>query len=87
MGPTYAGILGSLTFATFVFRGVIQGSSMGQTTLVASIMLFVFAAIGYVVGQVATSVITDSVQLQMNQELEALGLLKEEAGQIDSSRN
>lgn len=72
MGRTYAGILGPLAFATVIARGLFDGGSLATTVWSASWSLFLFAAIGYVIGNIASATIRESVQLQMNKELEAL---------------
>lgn len=72
MGRTYAGILGPLAFAVVIARGLFGGGDFRSTIWLASLCLFGFAAIGYVVGKIASSTIRQSVQLQMNKELEAL---------------
>ncbi len=72
MGRTYAGILGPLAFCVVVARGLFGGGDFQSTIWLASLCLFGFAAIGYVVGKIASSTIRQSVQLQMNAELEAL---------------
>jgi hypothetical protein len=64
MGRTYAGILGPLACALVVARGVLHGAGAEGTLLSASGALFAFAALGYIVGQVADYLIRDSVRTQ-----------------------
>lgn len=80
MGPSYAGILGTIAFATLVFRNAIHGVEVGPTIISACILLFVFAVIGYVIGRVAASIVTESVRVQMNRELEAFNRSAEQSG-------
>ena len=64
MGRAYAGILGPLACAIVIARGVVGGSGVHATLLAACGGLFAFAALGYVVGQVADYLIRDSVRSQ-----------------------
>ena len=64
MGRAYAGILGSLAFALAIARGAVAGSGVEGTLLAASAATFVFAAIGYIAGQTADYLVTDSVRTQ-----------------------
>ena len=64
MGRSYAGILGPLAFATIVARGVVTGSGVEGTLAAASAALFLFAAIGYIVGQLGEVLVNESVRKQ-----------------------
>ena len=64
MGRSYAGILGPLAFATIVARGVVTGAGVEGTLAAASVALFLFAAIGYIVGQLGELLVNDSVRKQ-----------------------
>ena len=72
MSRTYAGVLGPVAFCTVVARGLIAGGEFESTMLLASISLFAFAAIGFVVGSIAETTILHSVIARCNAELEAL---------------
>ena len=72
MGPSYAGILGTLAYVNVILRGVLQGYAVEGTIKLSILLLFVFAAIGYVIGKIAESTIEDSIQVQLQRELEAL---------------
>ena len=72
MGPSYAGILGSLAYVIVISRGVLQGCAVEGTVKLSILMLFVFAAVGYVIGKIAESTIKDSIRVQLQRELEAL---------------
>lgn len=71
MGRTYAGILGSLAFTTMLARGVIDRSGAEATLILATISLFAFAGLGYVVGQIADSIVLEAVKFRFNAELQA----------------
>jgi hypothetical protein len=71
MGRSYAGILGPLAFATVIARGVLSQAGLEGTLLAASAALFVFAAIGYVVGQTAAHLVGESVRTQFQVALAA----------------
>ena len=72
MGPSYAGILGTLAYVIVILRGVLQGYAVEGTIKLSILLLFVFVAIGYVIGKIAESTIEDSIQVQLQRELEAL---------------
>lgn len=71
MGRAYAGTLGSLAFACVVARGVIAGSGVEGTMATASCALFVFATIGYIVGQLAEFLVSESVRMQFQAAMAA----------------
>lgn len=71
MGRTYAGILGPLAFTTILARSVIDTSSVESTMMLATACLFLFAGIGYLVGQVADSIVIEAVKTNFNKELQA----------------
>ncbi len=70
MGSAYAGILGSVAFATVVIRGCVNGSDIVATMKAASLCLFAFALAGYAVGQIADSVVTKGVERKFLAKLE-----------------
>ena len=72
MGRSYAGILGLLAFATMVARGVLNQSSASSTCGSAAAMLFVFAAIGYVVGRIAENVVTDALKARFAAQMQQM---------------
>jgi hypothetical protein len=71
MGRAYAGILGPTAFALCIARGAIAGGGVEATVLAASAALFVFAAIGYVIGQTADHLVRDSVRTQFQSAMAA----------------
>jgi hypothetical protein len=71
MARIYAGILGLLAFATVVARGVAHESSLDSTVWMACSMLFVFAAVGYLIGGAARFVVDDSVRGQLALQMAA----------------
>jgi hypothetical protein len=64
MGRAYAAALGPLAFTCVIARGLAGGSSVEGTFAAASAALFVFAAIGYIVGQLAEFLVNESVRKQ-----------------------
>ena len=76
MGRTYAGILGPLAFTTILARSVIDTSSVESTMMLATLCLFLFAGIGYLVGQVADSIVLEAVKANFNKELKAREAVK-----------
>ncbi len=71
MGRTYAGILGPLAFTTILARSVIDTSSVESTMMFATVCLFLFAGIGYLVGRVADSIVLEAVTANFGKELHA----------------
>ena len=72
MGPSYAGTLGTLAYVIVILRGVLQGYAVEGTIWLSILMLFVFAAVGYVIGKIAESTIKDSIRVHLERELDAL---------------
>ena len=70
-GRTYAGILGPLAFTIVVARTLLGGGGVETTLLLASGCLFIFAGIGYVVGQIADGIVFQAVKVKFDEELEA----------------
>jgi len=64
MGRAYAGILGSQACGITVARGLLAGAGVEGSLLAASAALFLFAALGYIAGQIAELIVRDSVQTQ-----------------------
>jgi hypothetical protein len=72
MGRKYAGILGPLACATVVANGLLARHSATATILSASLCLFAFAAVGFVLGELAGWIVTDSMRARLAAELAAL---------------
>ncbi len=71
MGRTYAGVLGPISFVVIVVRSLIDGDSVDSTLLAASLALFVFAAIGYVIGSIADKTVIQAIEFQFHSRLRA----------------
>jgi hypothetical protein len=71
MGRAYAGILGPLAFALAIARGLAGGSGAEGTLAAASTAMFVFAALGYVAGQLAEYLVGESVRTQFHAAMAA----------------
>jgi hypothetical protein len=71
MGRSYAGILGPLAFAMVVARGAIAGWPLEPTLMSASVAVFLFAAIGYLAGQTAEFLVSQSVRSQFQTAMAA----------------
>ena len=69
MGRTYAGILGSLALVTIVLRGVKNGSGPEAVLLAAWCGLLAFAAIGFLLGELARWIVEDSVRAKFHAKL------------------
>jgi hypothetical protein len=64
MGQAYAGLLGPLACGAILARGLLAGSGFEPTLLAATCGLFGFAALGFVVGQLAEYLVGESVRFQ-----------------------
>jgi hypothetical protein len=71
MGRSYAGILGPLAFVTEIARGVSRAAGNESTVMSAVVALFVFAAIGFVLGELAGWIVNDSVRSRLAAEIAA----------------
>lgn len=69
MGRAYAGILGSLACGITIARGLLAGDEVAANVLAACGALFLFAALGYLAGQMAELIVRDSVQTQFQDAL------------------
>ncbi|MEK6247765.1 MAG: hypothetical protein N2C12_06265 [Planctomycetales bacterium] len=82
MGRTDAGTLGLLAFVTVVTRALRHGAAVETTLLTASLCLFGFTLIGYVLGAMAQWIVEDSVQTQVTAELTAQEAANPKAGEL-----
>lgn len=71
MGRIYAGALGLLAFVTILARGLIAGAGSGNLMLYAVAALFVFAAIGWLIGVTAQRTIDEAVKRRFDDEVKA----------------
>jgi hypothetical protein len=71
MGRSYAGALGLLAFALVAVRGVLAGGGAEETLLAASAAMFAFAAVGYIVGNIAEHLVNESVRTQFQAAMAA----------------
>ena len=71
MARLFAGILGPLAMLTVTTSGLIHGRTSECVAWAAWIALIVFAALGYLLGWIANRTVEDSVQLAINNQLEA----------------
>ena len=61
MGRAYAGILGLLSCGTVIARNLLDGGSVESAMIYASLALFAFAAIGFVVGVLAERIVVEAI--------------------------
>jgi hypothetical protein len=71
MGRAYAGVMGPLAFLTTLVRCQLRSVSVETTVVQAVLCLFVFAAIGGVIGQLAGWIVDDSVRARLAAEIAA----------------
>lgn len=69
MGRTYAGVLGFTAFSTILIRGTLAGSSADDVMLTATLLLFAFAAVGWMVGSIAETTVIDAVRQRFATEM------------------
>jgi hypothetical protein len=71
MGRSYAGVLGPISFVIVIARSMIDGGHAGSAIIHATIALFAFAAIGYVIGVVAERTVIEAVQMKFRKQWQA----------------
>ena len=71
MGRTYAGILGPLAFTVILTLGLFGNGGVETTLTIATCCLFLFAAIGYFVGQIADTIVVEAVKVKFDEEIKA----------------
>jgi hypothetical protein len=64
-----AGILGPLAFVVVTVRAIRYSTPLGESVLTALIAMFVFAAVGMIVGKIAESAIEEAVRGRVVEEL------------------
>lgn len=72
MGRNYGGILGLVAFATMIGRGMVALSSIDSVVQIATVAMFIFAALGWIVGNIAARIVDESVRHKVNAELDGL---------------
>ena len=71
MGPHYAGVLGTLACLAVLVRGLARGAIDAATMTSAWLALLSFAVVGLIIGQIAQSIVRESVQSALAEELAA----------------
>lgn len=69
VGRRYAGLLGSLAFATTLFHGVLHNAGVQATVGRATAALAVFAVIGGILGLIAERTVEESVRTTLAEKL------------------
>ncbi len=65
MGRRYAGILGPLAMLVMIVRGLKNSAYLDGTLWIAIVMLFVFSAVGFIVGVIAEWTVDQSVRTKI----------------------
>jgi hypothetical protein len=68
---TYAGILALLAFLTAIFRGLLCAGGAEATIELAWCSLWIFAGIGYLLGQIAAGTVEGSIRARIAAEVAA----------------
>ena len=71
MARAYAGILALLAFLTALFQGLLHAGDANATIVTAWCSLWVFAGIGYVLGQLAAWTVDESVHARIAAQVAA----------------
>ncbi len=69
MGRAYAGILGPLAMAVVICRGWLVSGGVEGTLTHAVLFLFLFAAVGAVLGHIAETTVDESVRSRLESQL------------------
>ena len=80
MGRSYAGILGPLAFLTEIARGASRSAGTESTVMTAVAALFVFAFVGFVLGELAGWIVNDSIRSRLAAEIAAAKPVASAAG-------
>ena len=72
MGRDYAGILGTTAMITVIARGLIMSGGLESILLLAIGALFLFAGLGWLLGNAAARIVDESVRQRINAELEKM---------------
>jgi hypothetical protein len=87
MGRIYAGILGPLAFSTVIARNLLRGGNVASAVVTASLTLFAFAAIGYIIGSVAERTIVEAIGNKFHEQWQANDTATHSAVSTDTSSN
>lgn len=82
MGRDYAGILATTALVTVIVRGLVMSGGIESILIAAIGAMFLFAAIGWLIGNAAARIVDESVRQRINAELEAM----EQGGMSTSSK-
>ncbi|MFZ5832831.1 MAG: hypothetical protein ACOY3P_22320 [Planctomycetota bacterium] len=83
MGRIYAGTLGPLALLVTLARAALQGDSIEAALWSAWIALWVFAAVGWILGSVGQRTVDEAVTRQFANEM----LRQQEAGAADAVKS
>lgn len=71
MGRRYAAVLGLLSYAVMLVRGIAAGGAWESTVGQAIVCLVIFACLGGVIGWLAERIIDDAIRSRLSAELAA----------------
>lgn len=80
MSAKFAGILGLTAFVAMLVRGLAHARGADATLLSGSLTLFLFAAIGWIIGAVAQWCVDDAVYTRIEAEAAAEAALAAKSG-------
>ena len=72
MPRAYAGVLGPLACEVILARGLLAGGDLESTIATACLVLFGFAALGWIAGQLAERFVQESVRTRFQAALASL---------------
>ncbi len=76
MGAPYAGTLGLIAFVATIVRSSLHGIDAGTAIVTSVLYLAVFAFLGWLIGNLATHVVVESVTGSLRRELAMRETLK-----------
>ena len=85
MGRNYAGILGSLAGGIYLVRGAVFGAEFDQTMLTAVGVLFGFALLGLVAGNLADRFTSESVRSRFQAAVAELAAERNKTPQVSKN--
>ncbi len=72
MGRDYAGILGTTAMVTVITRGLIMSGGLESILFAAIGAMFLFAGLGWLMGNAAARIVDESVRQRINAELDRM---------------
>ena len=85
MARKYAGIMALIGMTTVMLRAIHAGGQLSSAVPAALLWFVALGVVGWVVGMIAESTISESVRTRLEKELAALNLAREAASSPEAS--